>query len=155
MATSTPLALRTSILYVATALGGLVFGIAHLFHYVAILASADTHDHGDHNHLSEIVGLAEPNSPMMWMVGVFFLLAVVPIVLPLVATGRVGAWATMVVGAGVVILNVLDGVNHGLTEGAWPILFIAVVGVGVPGVFALWSTWSLVRAVAPKAEVEQ
>jgi hypothetical protein len=153
MATSTSLAVRTSVLYVTTAIGGLVFGIAHLFHYIAVLASTDSHDHGDHNHLSEIAGLAEPNSPMMWMVGVFYLLALVPIVLPLVTTGRAGAWITLVVGAIVVLLNVLDGVNHGVGEGAWPMLFIALAGVGVPGAFALWSSWSLVRSVAPKAEV--
>lgn len=150
-------ALRISLLHLITFLGSLVFAIAHLMHYVGALAEGlehAGHDHG-HSHLDSLVGLADGNGAMMWMVVAFYLVGLVAPVAAALSGRRAALIVALVVGGLFALLNVVDGVLHAVGDGAMPLLVSALIGVGVPGTIAATATVRALRSTTPTSVVDR
>lgn len=149
-ASDSNLRIRAALAWLATFAGALIFAIVHLFGYLGVLAAqaGDGHDHG-HDHGGELAGLDDPNSAMSWMIAVFYLAGLVPIVAALLSGRRPAAVVALAVGALFVIGNIADGLAHGIADGSAPSLVTAVLGVGAPGALALVATWRWLRSSSP------
>jgi len=138
-----PRATRTAALFVVVVLGGVLFQLAHLYHFVGELAGGATD-------LEELAGRAG-NSPGMYVSVISWLLLLATVLLPLVARGRGAAWTTFVIGIAIVVLPLYDGLHHGLGEGIWYFALLALGGIAVPGVWALASAWRWATTPVDKA----
>lgn len=149
--------IQTVISWAVTALGVAAF---HLFHiYAAIgelvmLADDHGHSHSGGGHLDAYATIAEHNSGMAWMMGAFLVIMIIAPVIGLTITSKLGAIATLAVGAIYSLLMILDGFSHGLTEGNWTTLVVALVGIALPATVAVLKNLQWLKAVATRTDID-
>lgn len=130
--------------WAVTALGMVAFHLLHIYAAIgqlATLANGHGHGHSHHHgggggHLDAYATMAEHNSGMAWMTGVFLILMIVAPIIGLILGSRTGAIVTLVVGAISSLLMIFDGLSHGFKEGNWPTLVVALVAIALPAAIA-------------------
>ena len=117
----------------------------HVFIFFGALAADDGHGH---EHAGELAAFADPGT--LWLTALFYALSVLPAVAILAIRGRAGLWIALVLGGLFTLLNLVDGVNHGVADGSWQGLVAVLLAVAIPGVLAFVENVRLLRAAPAK-----
>mgnify|MGYP000491647221 CR=1 FL=1 len=148
-----PVALRTALLLVLTALGTLTFPLTHLLLFVGILGETATHaghDHADdhagsHDHLAQLASLASSGSPTPWMMIASTVFVVAAVILVLLMSRRVAIGVAVGLTALVAAFGLFDGIMHGATEGIWFPLAASTLCIALPAALGILSAVPLLR----------
>jgi len=80
----------------------------------------------------------------MWVFGIIYAMWILPASIAAVSRRRLGDWFILIIGSLLVVTNALGGVWDGVRDGGY-IVVTALVGIALPGFFALKASWRLVR----------
>ncbi len=124
---------HAALLWAITGLGGLIHGLIQLCSYVTTFINS----HG-----------AQPavmfDTGAMWVFGIIYAMWILPASIAAVSRRRLGDWFILIIGSLLVVTNALGGVWDGVRDGGY-IVVTALVGIALPGFFALKASWRLVR----------
>jgi hypothetical protein len=76
----------------------------------------------------------------------FFGLMMVPVILPLVTARKAWRWVTAILGLGMIVMGIIDGVEHMALPGQVPIGLSGLVLSAIPGIIAVVLAFSWARA---------
>lgn len=124
---------HVALLWAITGLGGLIHGLIQLSSYLTTFINA----HG----ATPVVTF---DAGAMWMFGIIYAMWILPALIAAVGRSRLGDWVILVLGGLLVVTNALGGVWDGVRDGGY-IVVTALVGIALPGLFAITASWRLVR----------
>lgn len=124
---------RLALAWLITALGAAIFVTIQSFSYVNDVVRA-----------SGTTAAVTFDSSQMWVVSAFDGAWVVPALLALFGRSS-GNWAMLILGVVLVVSNTLGGVFDGIRDGGH-LVFLVLVAVTLPGVFAIAISWRHVQA---------
>ncbi|MGX9936613.1 hypothetical protein ACVFVO_14585 [Advenella kashmirensis] len=125
-------------LWTLVALGLLLHNVLHIFSYVAELARV-TRDASPFK--QEVF-----EAGALWGYAISLTLIVLPALLSFCGKSKGNAWAALLLGVVLVFMHASAGWYHGIHDGASYLAFSATFGVLLPALFAVRSSWRLVRS---------
>ena len=98
------------------------------------------------NHQLDTSGTAPPafDAVALWYFGVVCSLWIVPPLIPLVTSGRAANMASTLLGSFLIVTSVAGGLFDGMRDGLH-ITATAILALALPGVFAIRTSWRLLR----------
>ena len=76
----------------------------------------------------------------------FFGLMILPAILPLLTGKREWRWVTAIVGLGMVVMGIIDGISHASIPGQLPLGLSGLVISSIPGIIAVVFAFGWARA---------
>jgi len=83
---------------------------------------------------------------MSYLIILFSGLLILPAILPLVTAKRAWRWVTAIVGLGITVLMIIDGVEHMTMPGQVPVGLSGLILSTIPGIIAVVFAFSWARA---------
>lgn len=123
----------SAILWTLTAAGTMVYLTIHLLTTIVRIAAGES--------------IPPLDSAALWGFSIYYSLLCVPPLLATVVVGKAAAWAALVLGAVLALMNIAAGIKYGLEPGSAHLIAATAFAIALPGLSAVLSNWRWIRSL--------